>query len=378
MKKTIILAYAALFITIFLPYAVQMRHGGPVREQTQILENTEKITQSGEKEQPRSTPKPEITDEPKTEAPEETAAEPASEGAEDKKTAETEQESAPKIIKAENPAPEKITVLVGDAPVEMDMQEYLIGVVAAEMPAGFAPEALKAQAVAARSYALYCAGSDKHGNAQVCTDFNCCQAWISQEDMRENWGEAFEENYKKISSAVNETAGQYLSYEGQPVFAAFHSSSAGATEDCGNVWNSRPYLVSVESPESETNVPNFISTLECAPIDFRDCVLSLKPEADFTGSEETWIGETERDDSGRVSYIILGNVKIKGTEIRELFSLRSTYFELQYIDGKFLFTVKGFGHGVGMSQYGAKLMAERGESYTEILAHYYPGTVLTA
>ncbi len=115
-----------------------------------------------------------------------------------------------------------------------------------------------------------------------------------------------------------------------------------------------------------------------APIDFRDCVLSLKPEADFTGSEDSWVGESELDDSGRVANITLGNVKIKGTEIRELFSLRSTAFTLEYTDGKFIFTVKGFGHGVGMSQYGAKLMAERGESYAEILAHYYPGTTLTA
>ena len=364
MKKTIILAYIALFITIFLPYAVQVRAQNQLPQQMEEVQAPEKSPQIPESQQPQQAEEPAPAEENEAETVEKTPEEP------EKKELQ--------IISAENPAPEKIKVLIGNEPVEMDMQEYIIGVVAAEMPASFAKEALKAQAVAARSYALYCASSNKHGDAQVCTDFNCCQAWISQEDMRENWGDEFQEKFEKVSSAVEETAGQYLSYEGKPVFAAFHSSSAGATEDCGQVWNSRPYLVSVESPESENNVPNFISTLECAPIDFRDCVLSLKPEADFTGSEDSWIGECELDHSGRVANITLGNVQIKGTEIRELFSLRSTAFTLEYIDGKFLFTVKGFGHGVGMSQYGAKLMAERGGNYAEILAHYYPGTALTA
>lgn len=371
MKKTIILAYIALFITIFLPYAVQLRQERTSAEEKQQVQEAENVPLMGEEDS--SHEKEKGADGEGNAAEKESSA-----GEKALPQGEEQDKGALQILSAKTPVPEKIKVLAGGEPMEMDMQEYITGVVAAEMPADFPMEALKAQAVAARSYALYCAGSAKHGDAQVCTDFNCCQAWISQDKMRENWGEGFQEKFRKVSSAVEETAGQYLSYEGEPVFAAFHSSSAGATEDCGNVWNSRPYLISVESPESENNVPNFISTLECAPIDFRDCVLSLKPEADFTGAEEEWIGQCELDDSGRVNNITVGNVKISGTEIRELFSLRSTSFTLEYKDGKFLFTVKGFGHGVGMSQYGAKLMAERGRSYAEILAHYYPGTALTA
>ncbi len=274
-----------------------------------------------------------------------------------------------------SPAPEVIRVLSGTDIVEMDMQEYLLGVVAAEMPASFEPEALKAQAVAARTYAMYCAAGGKHGQADVCTDYACCQAWLDESAMR---GGDYDTYAGKIRSAIAETAGQYLSYEGEPVFAAFHSSSAGATEDSGQVWNSRPYLISVTSPETGADVPNYLSRLECAPLDFRDTVLSSWPQADFTGEESTWIGEITRDDSGRVATVTLGGVQIKGTELRSLFSLRSTAFSLEYTDGRFVFTVTGNGHGVGMSQYGAQVMAENGADYTQILAHYYPGTSLVS
>ena len=134
--------------------------------------------------------------------------------------------------------------------------------------------------------------------------------------------------------------------------------------------------MSVSSPETAETVPNFISTLRCAPLDFRDTLLSLHPEADFSGPEEEWIGELTRDASGRVASCVIGGVRFKGTALRSLFSLRSTAFTLEYADGAFVFTAAGYGHGVGMSQYGAKLMAESGADYRAILAHYYPGTEL--
>ena len=260
----------------------------------------------------------------------------------------------------------------------MDMQEYLVGVVAAEMPASFQDEALKAQAVAARTYAMYCALGQKHGEAQVCTDYACCQAWQSDETLRQKWGGDYDAYCQKIRAAVEATAGQYLSYEGQPAFAAFHSSSAGATEDCGQVWNPSPYLISVSSPETAEDVPNYVSTVECTPLDFRDTLLYAHPEADFTGEESGWIGEISLDGSGRVASAVLGGVSVKGTELRQLFSLRSTAFTLEYTGESFRFTVTGYGHGVGMSQYGANVMAREGETYTNILAHYYPGTVLVS
>ncbi len=283
----------------------------------------------------------------------------------------------PQTERAAPPAPETIAVLKKDGAIdEMDMQEYLRGVVSAEMSAGFHPEALKAQAVAARSYAMYCASISKHGQAQVCTDYACCQAWQSEDERKTKWGESYAENERIISAAVEATRGEYLASGGAPVFAAFHSSSASRTENSADVWSAVPYLVSVESPETAEDVPNYISVVRCSPIDFRDTVLSAHPEADFSGPEESWTGETRLDASGRVASMILGGVSLEGKELRKLFSLRSTAFTLAYGAGVFTFTVTGYGHGVGMSQYGADKMARQGADYTEILAHYYPGTVL--
>lgn len=286
-------------------------------------------------------------------------------------------EPPPPVLQAPDmAAPDIVRLLVGEELREIPMQSYLIGVLAGEMPASFESEALKAQAVAARTYTLYCASGGKHPNADVCSDPGHCQAWLDEPAMRAAWGAAFEENLARLRDAVDTTAGQSLCYEGQPVFAAFHSSSAGATEDCGQVWNPRPYLVSVSSPESAETVPRYITELRCAPLDFRDTLLSQAPEADFTGDPEQWIGPLERDGSGRVAALTLGGVSFRGTQLRSLFSLRSTAFSLEFRDGQFCFIVTGSGHGVGMSQYGANVMAQSGADYRTILAHYYPGTVL--
>jgi len=274
------------------------------------------------------------------------------------------------------PAEEKITVLIDGCAAEKDMQEYLIGVVAAEMPAAFELEALKAQAVAARTYAMYCSG--KHSDADVCTDPGCCQAWMSEAAMRSSWGESYQLYLDKVSSAVAATAGEYIIYEGKPIFAAFHSSSAAYTEDCGEVWSPLPYLVSVTSPENSGTVPNYTSAVQCSPLDFRDTLLSAHPDADFSGDMSGWIGALTRDESRRVSSAVLGGISIAGTELRSLFSLRSTAFTLEFTQGVFFFTVTGYGHGVGMSQYGANTMAAQGSGYADILAHYYPGTALVS
>lgn len=347
MKKTVFLAYVALFFCFLLP-ALRLDRPGP---QT-----------------------PAQAESPTPASPVPAAAAPAPLAGEEEPAPAPSQAPA----QAAPPAPETLEVLLPDGSIEtMDMQEYLTGVVAAEMPASFALEALKAQAVAARSFALYCAQGDKHGQADVCTDYACCQAWTDDAALREKWGENYDRYAQKIRSAVEETKGEYLSYEGKAVFAAFHSSSAGATEDCGAIWNPLPYLVSVSSPETAGDVPNYVSTLECAPIDFRDVILSAHPEADFSGDEAEWVGELTRDASGRVKSALLGGVAVSGTQLRSLFSLRSTAFELEYTGGSFLFTVTGFGHGVGMSQYGARVLAENGSDYAAILAHYYPGTTLS-
>lgn len=278
-----------------------------------------------------------------------------------------------------SPQPDRILqIKAGDEVLELSLEEYLVGVVAAEMPASFPEEALKAQAVAARSYALCQIQSGKHADADLCADPGCCQAWLSEASLRENWGERFEANRDRIRSAVAATAGETLFYGGEPALAVFHSSSAGLTEDSGAIWSPRPYLVSVTSPESARDVPGYVSELRCAPLDFRDVILSAYPEADFSGPRETWIGPSSRDASGRVESQELGGVSISGKELRALFSLRSAAFTLTYEDPVFVFTVTGFGHGVGMSQYGAMVMAREGADYREILSHYYPGTELVS
>ena len=259
----------------------------------------------------------------------------------------------------------------------MPLEEYLVGVVAAEMPADFEREALRAQAVAARTYALYCAGTGRHADADVCTDYRCCQAWKSDEALRKSWGGAYGEKLARVSGAVESTAGQYLRFAGKPAFTAFHSSSAGYTEACGAIWSELPYLKSVSSPEDAESVPNYVSRVSLPAEKLKAALLEVCPEADFRGGAETWLGELQRDESGRIAAAFIGGVPFSGVKLRSLFSLRSTAFSLDYADGLFSFTVTGFGHGVGMSQYGAKVMAARGADYTAILAHYYPGTELS-
>lgn len=269
-----------------------------------------------------------------------------------------------------------IHLLCADKTVEMSVYDYLRGVVAAEMPVSFEPEALKAQTIAARTYLERALGESRHDNADICSDAACCQAYLSDDELKTGWGDGFDDYMDKISAAVAATDAQYLSYDGEPVLAAFHSSSAGATEDSGRIWSSLPYLKSVSSPENEETVPNFVSSAEYSELDFRDTVLYECPEADMTGEASSWIGGVRRNRSGRVESVAVGGVRIEGSRMRTLFKLRSTNFELEYSDGKFVFTVRGYGHGVGMSQYGANVMAKQGADCREILSHYYPGVQL--
>lgn len=289
-------------------------------------------------------------------------------------------ESAPPEVSAASLGTDEkrsVTVLCGDKPFEMSVRHYLVGVVASEMPVSFEPEALKAQAVAARSYLQRYLASPKHENADICASASCCQAYSSESELRKKWGNNYDTYINKIRDAVSATDGEYLSYGGKAALTAFHSSSAGVTEESGAIWNELPYLVSVDSPENAESVPNYISTLTLADIDFRDTILYLKPEADMTGEADKWVSEIKRNDSGRVQSATIGKVKFTGAELRKLFSLRSTAFELEHSNGQFTFTVTGYGHGVGMSQYGANTMAKNGSSYREILSHYYPGTQLS-
>ena len=272
------------------------------------------------------------------------------------------------------------TALRGDQVVICTLYDYLPGTLAGEMPAVFESEALMAQAVAARTYILYCTGAPnpKHPEAAVCDDPACCKYYIAEDELSARWGDNFETYREKITSAVRDTDGQCLLYGGQPIQAVFHSSSFGHTESSGNLWNPLPYLVSVSSPETAGDVPNYITTVSIAAEDFRRTILADYPEAVLDGAPASWLGAVGTHESGRVAYVTIGGVLVSGAQLRRIFELRSSAFDLGFDPGGFFqFTVRGYGHGVGLSQYGANTMAKSGAVYEDILAHYYPGTVLS-
>lgn len=280
---------------------------------------------------------------------------------------------------AEPPGEDALTtvrVLTQDGVVEeMTMADYLWSVVAAEMPAAFEVEALKAQTVTARTYTTWKigAGEAKHPDADVCADINCCQAYINREDAAVNWGEAAKEYTEKIRSAVSDTDGQIITYEGQPIQAVFFSSANGSTEDAMAVWgNAVPYLVGVNSPEGE-DVPNYYTEVAVSSEEFRTIFLGAYPGADLTGETSDWFQNRTLTASGRVESIEIGGIAVKGTQIRSLFGLRSASFTVETTEDQITFLVTGYGHGVGMSQYGANTLAQEGKTYEEILTWYYTG-----
>ena len=274
-----------------------------------------------------------------------------------------------------------VTVRVwdGEKIVETTMAEYLPGVVRGEMPAAFEPAALSAQAVAERTYIYYLRGRHKssHPDADVCTDPACCSAWMSADSAREKWGDRFAEYEAKIEQAVADTDGQIILYGGEPIMAVFHSSSAGATAASGQVWTADlPYLRSVSSPETEDTVPNYYSVTDVSAEKFRSAVLTAYPQADLSGDAAGWITGVRRDDSGRVEELTVGGVTVPGTALRAMFSLRSTAFTAAAEGDTVTFRVTGYGHGVGMSQYGANELARQGKTWQEILRWYYSGVTI--
>lgn len=272
-----------------------------------------------------------------------------------------------------------LKVLDGETVTEMTLGEYLVGVVRAEMPASFQPEALKAQAVAARTYTLYKiqTGGNHGATADICTNSTCCQAYIDEERARANWGTSADDYEQKIENSVKETDGQVILYGGVPILAVFHSSSAGQTRKAGEVWQSDlPYLQAVASPEDGASIPNYYSRAEFTPEEFRAAFLAAHPEADLSGDMSGWLKNAAVDSAGSVETVEVGGVTVKGSQLRSILGLRSACFEWEVQDGKLVFFVTGYGHGVGMSQYGANAMAEDGADYLEILTHYYTGVTV--
>ena len=272
--------------------------------------------------------------------------------------------------------------ILQDGTVEaMDLRTYLEGVVRAEMPASFSLEALKAQAVAARTYTLYqLRQGNKHGDeADLCTDAGCCQAFLAEELAQRNWGDRAELYGERVKEAVSATDGQAVLYEGEPILAAFHSSSSGRTRTAGEVWTKDlPYLQAVSSPEDGERIPNYYSRVEISTEAFGTAIRERWPEADLSGGPKSWMTRAVRDSGGNVETVQVGGRTVKGTELRSVLGLRSACFEWEVQDGTLVFFVTGYGHGVGMSQYGANRMAEDGATYREILTHYYTGVTVEA
>ena len=292
----------------------------------------------------------------------------------------TAEPSAPRTDSEEyHDRQQTLRVLDGDTVRDMTMEDYLMGVTAAEMPASFAEEALKAQAVAARTYTLYklISGGNHGDTADICTDSTCCQAYISQEAARSSWGEQADALEEKIRTAVTDTDGEAILYGGVPILAVFHSSSAGLTRAAGQVWqNDLPYLQPVDSPEASASIPNYYSRVDFSPETIREKLLARIPAADLAGDQKTWLKNAVRDSAGSVETVEVGGVAVKGSTVRAALGLRSACFEWELQDGRFVFYVTGHGHGVGLSQYGANAMAEVGADYKTILTHYYTGVTV--
>lgn len=265
-----------------------------------------------------------------------------------------------------------VSVLDNDGIVQnFPLNEYLVGVVLSEMPADFELEALKAQAVVARTYTLRRKEiARKHDAADVCMDPGCCQGYRSTEDYLSK-GSA-ESSVDKIRNAVNSTSGVVLTYQGELVEATYFSCSGGMTEDASAVWGSDvPYLKATESP-GEEKATHYTDTVQFTSGQFSE-MLGIQA----TGSPANWIEHVSYTNGGGVESMEICGSVFSGTELRKLLGLRSTAFRLTVVGETVTITTKGYGHRVGMSQYGADAMAVNGASYEEILKHYYQGVQIS-
>ena len=266
----------------------------------------------------------------------------------------------------------------------LPLDAYLVGVLAAEMPAEFEIEALKAQAVAARTYALrrltLNADNSAHPEAAVCTNPNHCQAHMSSEDMKSRWGMINYFRYKsKMEEAVYSTKDMVLTYEGRLIEPVYHSTSNGKTENSEDVWlNKIPYLRSVESPWDKDS-PRFQETKTltlCQVDDALGTNLEALPASAMQGTNQEVIRVLETTGTNRIKKLNINGRTLMGTDVRAALGLNSTHFVWQLQGDRITFVTRGFGHGVGMSQYGANGMAKAGATFEEILKHYYTGVEL--
>ena len=277
-------------------------------------------------------------------------------------------------LRPENQMP--LSVLHDGALTEMGLEDYLVGVVSAEMPADYQPEALKAQAVAARTYTLrkmQHSGCGRKDGADVCTDSGHCQAYAEESRLKKRWGSAYERNLEKIQQAVYSTAGEILTYEGKTIDAMYHASSGGHTENSEDVYkNEIPYLRGVESPDTA----GYEKTVTYSRSEFAEKINKKLNTALSADALENDLEILSRYESGRVAKIRIGDETFSGSKFRGAAGLPSALFSYKLTDSEIIFSTQGHGHAVGMSQSGANHYAEQGWDYQQILFHYYTDVVL--
>jgi stage II sporulation protein D len=251
---------------------------------------------------------------------------------------------------------------------EISARDYLFGVIAAEMPALYHEEALKAQAVAAYTFALYRKTENADKEYDITDNHLSDQSYISKAEAQIRWGSNAEIYTQKINKVLDETEGYVMTYQNKPILSVYHAISYGKTETAQNIWGKDyPYLQSVES-YGDKLCEGYISTLSVPQERFKEL---LKDKIDFSANPEITISAPKTTDAGTVESVKICNVDLKGSEIRDIFSLRSSNFTIENKDGNFNFTVYGYGHSVGLSQNGADYMANGGSDFKEILTHYY-------
>lgn len=256
---------------------------------------------------------------------------------------------------------------------ELTVDEYIFGVVAAEMPISYGEEALKAQAVASYTFLLFRKNENAQKDYDITTDYTVDQSYITREKAKENWGEKAEEYEQKLDKIIQEVSGYALTYDSLPVLAAYCASTAGKTQNAKDVWGGEyPYLAAVNSEWDKLDKDN-TSTVTISAEELKEKLSGL---AEISGEESKWFRDIAKNSSGYVTKLSLCGKEVSGSEIRKALDLKSSAFDITLKENNFIFTVSGYGHGVGMSQVGAGEMAENSSTYEEILTHYYSGCIV--
>ena len=275
---------------------------------------------------------------------------------------------------ANNPTIKLLHLSTGEVE-EIDLEIYLYGVVSAEMPATYHEEALKTQAIVARTYTMYKIKNEpKHDNADICDTSTCCQAYITKEERLAKWKEEEREaNWNRIIEAVDSTKGKVITYNGEVINAFFHANSGGKTEIASNVWSGKDYpYLQVVSTEGETEYTQYSSTVILSKEELLEKLKENHPDIQIDFNNENAIEILEYTEGERVKTVRFGNIEISGVEARQTFGLKSANFDLVFGEN-IIFNVRGYGHGVGLSQTGANSMAKENKNYEEIIKHFYSG-----